>query len=140
MYETFGPQVKEYLKEKLLPLRCLLVMDNATAHPHGLDDDLPDGFYFIKVKFLPTNMTPFLQPVDQQVISSFKELNTRALFCKCFEVTSDTQLKRREFRKDHFTTMNSLTLIDNAWTQVTCRILNSAFEKHLARLCSRERF
>ena len=34
VYVTFGPQVKEYLKEKQLPLRCLLVMDNATVHPH----------------------------------------------------------------------------------------------------------
>ena len=32
VYETFDPHVKEYLKEKQLPLKCLLVMDNATAH------------------------------------------------------------------------------------------------------------
>ena len=53
VYGTFGSQVREYLEEKQLPLRCLLVMDNATDHPHDLDDVLPDGFYFIKVKFLP---------------------------------------------------------------------------------------
>ena len=66
--ETFVPQVKEllcvyrqtfeaalfleeeeYLKEKQLSLRCLLVMDNATVHPHDLDDDLTDWFDFIKV-------------------------------------------------------------------------------------------
>ena len=53
VYETFGPQVKEYLEEKQLPLKCLLVMDNATAHPQDLD--LPDGLDFIKVKYLPSN-------------------------------------------------------------------------------------
>ena len=52
-YETFSPQVKEYLKEKQLPFKYLLVMDNATTHTQDLDDDLPGGFDFIKVKFLP---------------------------------------------------------------------------------------
>ena len=50
VYETFGPQVKEYSKEKQLLLKCLLVMDNATVHPQDLDDDLPDGFYVILSK------------------------------------------------------------------------------------------
>ena len=63
VYETFSPQVIEYLMEKQLPLSCLQVMDNGTshyllvmdtiAHPQDLDDDLPDGFDFIKVKLLP---------------------------------------------------------------------------------------
>ena len=47
VYETSGPQVKEYLKEKQLPLKCLLVIDNALAHPQDLDDDLLDGLDFI---------------------------------------------------------------------------------------------
>ena len=62
VYETFGSQVKEYLKEKQLPLKWFLVMDNATAHSQVLDDDLPDGFDFIKVEFLPPNMLPLTNP------------------------------------------------------------------------------
>ena len=93
------------------------------------NDDLPDGFDFTQVKLLPPNMTPLLQPMDQQVISNFEKLNTRALFQKCFEVTNDMQLKLMEFWKDHFTVLNCLTLIDNAWTQVTYRTLNSAWKK-----------
>ena len=88
--ETFGPQVKEYLKEKQLPLKCLLLMDNATSHPHDIDDDLPDGFDFIKVKFLLPNTTPFHQLMDQQVISSFKKLYARAHIQRCFEMTNET--------------------------------------------------
>ena len=34
-----------------------------------------------------------------------------------------------EFWKDHFTILNCLILIDNAWTQVTYRTLNSAWKK-----------
>ena len=35
--------MKEYLKEKQLPIRYLLAMDNATALSRYFDDDLPDG-------------------------------------------------------------------------------------------------
>ena len=72
-YLTFSLQVKQYLKEKQLPLKCLLVMDNATVHPQDIDDYLPDGLGSIKVKFLTNNMTHLLQPMDQQVISNIKK-------------------------------------------------------------------
>ena len=36
-------------------------MDNATAQPQDLDDDLPDGFDFVTVKFIPPNTTTLLQ-------------------------------------------------------------------------------
>ena len=39
------------------------------------------------------------------------------------------QLRPREFCKDHFTILCCLTLIDNAWTQVTYRTLNSTWKK-----------
>ena len=79
--------------------------------------------------FLPHNTTPLLQSMDQQVISNLKKLHTRPLFRKCFEVTNDTQIKLRAFRRDPFTILNFLTLIDIVWTQVTHRSLNSAWKK-----------
>ena len=77
--ETFGPLVKEYIKEKQLPLKRILVMDNPTAHPQDMDDDLSDVFDFIKVKFLPPNMTSLLQPMEQQVISSSKKHSSESV-------------------------------------------------------------
>ena len=78
-------------------------MDSVTGHPEGLDDDLFDGSDFINLKFIPINPTPHIQPIDQQVISNLKKLNARILFQKCFEVTNDTPLRRREHWKDHIT-------------------------------------
>ena len=78
--EVFCPTVKQYLLEKNLPLKALLVMDNAPAPAPGLEDDLLEEFEFIKVKFLPPNPTPILQPMDQQVILNFKKLYTKPLF------------------------------------------------------------
>ena len=95
--EVFAPSVKKYLEENDLPLKCLLVMDNAPAHPPGLEDDLDTTYDFISVKFLPPNTTPLLQPMNQHVIASFKKLYTKALFSRCFQVTSDTELILKEF-------------------------------------------
>ena len=128
VHEVFGPAVKKYLEEKKLPLRCCLLMDNAPAHPPGLED-LTEEFDFIKIKFLPANTTPLLQPMDQQVIANFKKLYTKFLFQRCFEVTSETQLTLRDFWKNHFNIYHSITLIDKAWNQVSYRTMNSAWRK-----------
>ena len=87
VYETFGRQVNVYLGEKQLLLECLRAMNNTTAHPQDLDDNIHDGFHLIKVKSLPPNTSPLPQPIDQQVISYFKKLYARALFRNCLRVT-----------------------------------------------------
>ncbi|KAF6276060.1 hypothetical protein mRhiFer1_009416 [Rhinolophus ferrumequinum] len=129
VHEVFGPSVKKYLQDKNLPTKCLTVMDNAPTHPPGLEDKSMEEFSFIDVRFLPPNTTPLIQPMDQQVISNFKKLYTKALFQRCFEVTSDTELTLREFWKNHFNTLHCLRLIDKAWRDVSHRTMTSAWEK-----------
>ena len=70
--EVFGPDVKKYLQERGLSLKCLLVMDNAPAHPPGLEEDLLDEFHFIRIQFLHPNTTQFPQTMDQQVIYNLR--------------------------------------------------------------------
>ncbi|XP_068213464.1 tigger transposable element-derived protein 1-like [Palaemon carinicauda] len=62
----FGLTVKKYLEEKRLPLRCLLLLNNAPAHPRDLEEDILPQYSFSKVLYLPPNTTPLLQPMDQQ--------------------------------------------------------------------------
>ena len=45
----FGPTVKKFLQDRNLPMKCLLVMDNAPAHPPGLEEDILEEYSFIKV-------------------------------------------------------------------------------------------
>jgi len=125
IHELFAPSVKKYLQENNLPLKCLLVMDNAPAHPPGLAGELMEELDFITVKFLPPNTTPLIQPMDQQVISNFKKLYTKALFQRCF----DTELTLRDFWKHRFNILHCLTLVDKAWQQVTYRTMNSVWRK-----------
>ncbi|XP_064090792.1 tigger transposable element-derived protein 1-like [Macrobrachium nipponense] len=62
---VFGPAVKTYLQKNKLTMKALLILDNAPAHPPGLEDDILEEFQFIKVLYLPPNMTSILQPMDQ---------------------------------------------------------------------------
>ncbi|KAM6435888.1 tigger transposable element-derived protein 1-like [Liasis olivaceus] len=129
LHEVFTPSIKKYLSENQLPERCLLLMDNAPAHPPALVDAMDAEYDFIKVKFLPPNTTPLLQPMDQQVICNFKKLYTKALFTRCFNVTEETSLTLTEFWKKHFNVLHCISLIDKAWQDVTCWTLNSAWRK-----------
>ena len=126
MTEVFGRTVRDYLREKDLPLKVLLVVDNAPAHPPNLMEELPDEFSFIKVHFLPPNMTPLLQPTDQQVITNFKKLYTKALFQKCFEATSTSDVTLKDFWKSHFNIAGAVFLIVVVWKEVSGRCLKSA--------------
>ena len=49
MHEVFAPSVKKYLLEKELPLKCLQLLDNAPAHPPGLEEDLVKKIILIKL-------------------------------------------------------------------------------------------
>ncbi|GFS99558.1 tigger transposable element-derived protein 1, partial [Nephila pilipes] len=124
---VFGPSVKKYLIDNGLPLKCVLLLDNAPSHSPGFEDDLLDEFKFIKIVFLPPNTTSTLQPMDQQVISNFKKLYTKHFFKRCFEITENTNLTLREFWKNHYNIVICLKLIDTAWQGVTKRTLNSAW-------------
>lgn len=129
LHEVFAPSVKAYLQENGLPVRCLLLMDNAPAHPPSLVDNMDEDMAFIQVKFLPPNTTPLIQPMDQQVIANFKRLYTKALFSRCFQVTNDTDLTLRDFWKNHFNIFHCINLIDKAWNDVTYRTLKASWRK-----------
>lgn len=68
--ELFVPSVKQFLKKRNLPQKALLILDNCPGHPHEEDLNLIDSF--IRVMFLPPNVTPILQPMDQNVIQAIK--------------------------------------------------------------------
>ncbi|XP_025425198.1 jerky protein homolog-like [Sipha flava] len=60
-FETFVPTTKTFLKQKKLPKKAVLFIDNAPCHPS--ESELRDGEIY--VKFLPPNVTSLIQPMDQ---------------------------------------------------------------------------
>ncbi|XP_055527272.1 jerky protein homolog-like [Wyeomyia smithii] len=69
-HESFVPNVRDFSNRAGIETMAVLLLDNCTAHhfQHELISD--DGL--IEVKFLPPNVTPLLQPMDQQVIQIIK--------------------------------------------------------------------
>ncbi|XP_064109644.1 tigger transposable element-derived protein 1-like [Macrobrachium nipponense] len=63
---VFGPSVKKYLKDNNLPLRALLVLDNAPAHPPQIEEEILNEYNFVKVLYLSPNTTSILQPMEDK--------------------------------------------------------------------------
>ncbi|GFV26021.1 tigger transposable element-derived protein 7 [Trichonephila clavipes] len=69
-HDQFVPAVKKFNKENDLPQRAILLIDNAPSHPGT--EELSSGE--IKAIFLPPNVTPLLQPMDQGVLQKLKQI------------------------------------------------------------------
>jgi len=74
-FEKFVPTIMTFLKQKKLPEKVVLFIDNAPCHPS--ENELRDGNIF--VKFLPLNATALIQPMDQSVIETTKRLYRKKL-------------------------------------------------------------
>ncbi|XP_054087866.1 jerky protein homolog-like [Zeugodacus cucurbitae] len=69
-HESFVTQVTSFLKEKGLPIKALLLIDNAPSHPNEVQLATEDGQ--ILAMFMPPNGTPLIQPMDQNAIKITK--------------------------------------------------------------------
>lgn len=67
-YMDFVPEVRKRMRQLNLETKTLLILDNAPGHPEDLCSDDKK----IVVMFLPPNVTPLVQPMDQNVIQAVK--------------------------------------------------------------------
>ncbi|XP_018569629.2 jerky protein homolog-like [Anoplophora glabripennis] len=65
-FENFVLEVKSFLRNMNLPQKAVLLLDNAPSHPSAEELKNADGKIF--VMFLPPNVTPLNQPVDQNIL------------------------------------------------------------------------
>jgi hypothetical protein len=68
-HKHFVPEVQAFMKERGLPQKGVLLLDNAPLHPR---ESIPTSNDGLIVKFLPPNATAVIQPMDQGVIISVK--------------------------------------------------------------------
>uniref|UniRef100_UPI00358E44AC tigger transposable element-derived protein 1-like n=1 Tax=Myxine glutinosa TaxID=7769 RepID=UPI00358E44AC len=69
----FVDEVEKYLGSKDLAFKVLLILDNAPGHPESLQFAHPN----VEVVFLPPNTSSLLQPMDQDLIATFKSYYIR---------------------------------------------------------------
>ena len=117
-FNCFMPENRQYCIEKGIPLKTLLLIDNAPGHrPHV--GDLQSN---VKVVYLPKNTTSILQPMDQGAIANFKVRYLRITFSKAILATEDDAMDLRQFWKD-YNILHSIKNIEEAWKQVTVKCM-----------------
>lgn len=79
----FVPGVKDHLTSLKLPIKAILVLDNAPTHP--ADDLECEGYSDIKLVYMPPNVTSISQPMDQGVIECFKRKYRRKLLSEILD-------------------------------------------------------
>jgi hypothetical protein len=70
-HKHFVPEVWAFLKERALPQKVVLLLDNAPCHTR--DSTLTSEYCLIIVQFLPSEVTAIIQPMDQAMIVSMKQ-------------------------------------------------------------------
>lgn len=79
--------MKAFLLSRNLPVKALLLLDNAPSHPPEAELKSPDGL--ITVLFMPPNVTPLIQPMDQNVIRITKLFYRKNLLSQLLSKGSD---------------------------------------------------
>ncbi|GFR65304.1 tigger transposable element-derived protein [Elysia marginata] len=101
--------------------KIAMVVDNCPAHPKV------EGLKAIELIFLPPNTTSILQPCDQGIIKSFKQIY-RKLMVRSYLLHVEEQIKGR--RKDEVYTVNvldALYRIMEAWSNVKQQCIANCF-------------
>ena len=113
------------MHQKGFPFKVLLVLDKVPGHPAQLGDFYPN----VKVVYLPPNITALLQPLDQEVIASFKAYYLRRTIAMALQAT---ETKKDLTLKDFWKSYNILDAVKNIahfWKEVMVTNMNGVWRK-----------
>lgn len=113
------------MKAKNLPLKALLILDNAPSHPSAeeLVKDTADGK--IWVLNMPPNVTPLIQPMDQNAIRLLKLHYKNSLLSR---IVASKEPDIAVFFKS-FTLYDAVTAIDLGWKSISEESLAKCWNK-----------
>ena len=101
----------------------ILFLDNTSVHPTSLIAMYSN----IKIFFLPKNITSRLQPLDAEIIQSFKTKYRKKLMHYVIARTSD-DLFASEFAKG-IDIFEAITWVADAWKEVSVEMIKNCFAK-----------
>lgn len=124
---VFVPSVKAHQLKNGKREKTLLILDNAPSHPSC--EILTEKDEFIKVMFLPPNVTSLIQPMDQGVIETFKRYYRKEMLRKLLLETGedgDESLIKAHKKID---LKDACYMIGTAWASVKNVNLERAWNK-----------
>jgi len=123
-HDVFIVQVRLHLTKMKLPLKAVLLLDNASSHCIAEELTSEDGN--IRAFFFPPNTTAILQPLDQGIIQSMKQTYRKKLLFNLVSQPGDTlenKLKKIDLKEVMF-------MITEAWAEVSHTTISNGF-KHI---------
>ncbi|XP_053948962.1 jerky protein homolog-like [Anastrepha ludens] len=114
-HHCFVPQVQKYLLQKGLPAKAILLLDNAPSHPPEDELKTADGSIF--VIYMPPNVTPLIQPMDQNVIRLTKLYYKKHLLLLAVGKDDITQFLK------HLTLKEAVSFLMLAWNQLQANVI-----------------
>eukprot|EP00106_Octopus_bimaculoides_P000793 XP_014768235.1 PREDICTED: tigger transposable element-derived protein 1-like [Octopus bimaculoides] len=110
----FRAEVKEYCARKNISFKAILVLDNCPGYSTNLNDLQNE----IKVIYLPPNTRTLLQPMNQEVMATFKLLYLDLTFENIHKaLVDDEELTVRQYLK-RFNILHGVRFIGKAWQAV----------------------
>uniref|UniRef100_A0A182QDM1 HTH CENPB-type domain-containing protein n=1 Tax=Anopheles farauti TaxID=69004 RepID=A0A182QDM1_9DIPT len=114
------PEVREFLAEKGLPQRAVLLLDTAPFHPDEISLQTDDGGMI--AKFIPQDAANLMQPMQQGITSQMK-WNYRTDLLKTDSVSATNR-----------TLVDALHELAHSWANVTTANITSAWNKLVPKL------
>lgn len=122
----FCPAVERDCARYGLPYKALLILDSAPGHPGNLDD-LSDH---VRVLHLPKKTMALVQPMNQDIVATFKACYPRTVFrLLALRVGDrDEQLVVLDFWRD-YSILDTAYNISESWEEVPPATLNGGWRK-----------
>ena len=132
-FHEFIPATADYLRANNLPVKALLLMDNAPSHPSIQLLQSQDGN--IKCLFLPPNTTSLIQPMDQGVLESTKRRCRKELLRKLLLADTTTSAEDPELTVvelwEKLNIKDVMFMIAKAWDDIPESTIRASWNKLL---------
>ncbi|XP_053667569.1 tigger transposable element-derived protein 2-like [Anopheles marshallii] len=112
------PEVRAYLTNKILPLRAMLLLDTAPCHITNTALRSEDGCMI--VRFMPTDVANWVQPMQQGIVSLLKWNYRTDLLKKC--QNDDKHMMHRRIE-------DAVKELEAGWSKVNSQSIKSAWNK-----------
>lgn len=123
-FQQFVPEVRNFLRTQNLPEKALLLLDNAPSHPSAEELKSSDGNIF--VMFMPPNVTPLIQPMDQNVLRLTKLHYRNLLLCS---VVSGEDAVGSALNK--LTLRDAMMNLASAWNKLSPQVIKKCWNEIL---------